>query len=118
VAQASALTGARYTSDAPQSIAKGQDVCTYTNSGNLPSMVVTIYQSDSGITWQSLSTVLAGIGAVTNVSGVGDKAIVGGGEELDAQVGDRYFDITGAGALSGNSSAAVAVSKVIVAALH
>jgi hypothetical protein len=77
--------------------------------------MVIVYQSGSGVTFDMLKSVQSGVGAVTDVSGVGDKAI-GGPIELDIQAGDRLVAIQGAGK-GGNSSVAIAVGKAIVAAL-
>jgi hypothetical protein len=88
---------------------------TSTGGGDL---VVIVYQPGSGVTWQTMTTVLKGTGTVTSVSGVGDKAMAGA-VELDAQAGSRLVAIQGAGGtLTGDYSAAAAIAKAVIAALH
>jgi hypothetical protein len=118
VAKAAALVGKQYTSDAAQTIAPGQDQCTYNASGDDSALVVIVYQSNSGVTFASLKSVQAGAGQVTNVSGVGQTAIAGP-IELDAQVGDQLLAVQGAGGtLTGNTAKATAVADAIISALH
>jgi hypothetical protein len=117
VAQATALVGKQYTGDARQTIATGQDQCTYSAADNGSSLVVIVYQPDSGVTFGTLKSVQAGVGQVTGVGGVGQQAIVGS-IELDAQAGERLLAVQGAGGtLTGDTSKAVAVAKAIIAAL-
>lgn len=113
VAQATSLGGWPYTAAKPQTIAAGQDLCTYKNSGPSVDLQVTVYQPDSGVTMQALNQRLSGAGKVTSVSGVGDKAIssLGG---VSAQVGTRYISIFGAKSTAGN----IAIAKAVAAALH
>lgn len=113
VAQATSLGGWPYTGAKPQTLAAGQDLCTYANSGPSVDLLVTVYQPDSGVTMQALNEQLSGAGKVTSVSGVGDKAIssVGG---VAAQVGDRYINVFGAKDAAGN----IAIAKAVAAALH
>ena len=114
-AQASSLGGNQYTAATPSTIATGQDQCDYANAGGSDLMV--IYQPSSGVTFDVLTSVQKGVGTVTNVSGVGDKAIVGS-IELDVQTGDRLIAVEGAGGtLTGGYSGAVAIAKAIIAAL-
>jgi hypothetical protein len=97
-------------------IAKGQDQCTYANTGPLPDMVVIIYQPSSDATFATLTQIA---GADTPVSGVGDKA-ADGGIELDIQTGDKLIAIQAAGGIGygGSFDGAIAVGKALVAALH
>ena len=118
VAKATALVGKQYTSNAAQTIAPGQDQCTYNASGDDSALVVIVYQSNSGVSFASLKSVQAGTGQVTNVSGVGQTAVAGP-IELDAQVGDQLLAVQGAGGtLTGNTAKAVAVADAIISALH
>ena len=114
-AKVSTLAGHVYTDPKPQTIANGQDQCTYKNSAPSVDLVIIVYQSKSGVTFDVLKSVQAGVGAVTDVSGVGDKAFAGL-IELDIQVGDRLVAVEGAGG-SGNSVESIAIGKAIVAAL-
>ena len=115
-AQASSLGGNQYTAATPSTIATGQDQCDYANAGGSDLMVI-VYQPSSGVTFDMLTSVQKGVGTVTNVSGVGDKAIVGS-IELDVQTGDRLIAVEGAGGtLTGGYSGAVAIAKAIIAAL-
>ena len=113
VARATSLGGWPYTGAKPQTIAAGQDMCTYANSGPSVDLEVTVYQPDSGVTMQGLNEQLSSAGKVTSVSGVGDKAIssLGG---VSAQVGDRYINVFGAKDTAGN----IAIAKAVAAALH
>ncbi len=118
VAKATALVGKHYTGDVAKSIAPGQDQCTYNAADYGSALVVIVYQSNSGVTFASLKSVEAGVGQVTNVSGVGQTAIAGP-IELDAQVGDQLLAVEGAGGtLTGTTSRAAAVAKAIISALH
>jgi hypothetical protein len=118
VAKATALVGKQYTGDASQTIAAGQDQCTYKAADDDSALVVIVYQSNSGVTFASLKSVQAGAGQVTTVSGVGQTAIIGP-IELDAQVGDRLLAVQGAGGtLTGDTSKAAAVANAIISALH
>jgi len=118
VAKATALVGKQYTGDVAKTIAPGQDQCTYNAADYGSALVVIVYQSNSGVTFASLKSVEAGVGQVTNVSGVGQTAIAGP-IELDAQVGDRLLAVEGAGGtLTGTTSKAAAVADAIISALH
>ena len=66
-------------------------------------------------TWSTASGVLSSLGSTTSVSGVGDKAILGG-EQLDVQAGARIIAIEG-DAVSTNSSGAEALAKKLISAL-
>lgn len=111
----SALAGHPYTTATPKTIANGQDSCDYANTAAFIDLTVIVYQSNSGVSLDTMRSVQTGAGTVTDISGVGDKAIAGP-IELDIQVGDRLVAIEGAGS-SGSSSVAIAVGKAIVAAL-
>jgi hypothetical protein len=118
VAKATALVGKQYTSDAAQTIAPGQDQCTYNAAGDDSALVVIVYQPNSGVTFASLKSVQAGAGQVSNVGGVGQTAIAGP-IELDAQVGDQLLAVQGAGGtLTGNTAKAAAVADAIISALR
>ena len=116
-AEASTLGGKQFSAAASKTIARGQDQCTYTAGDNSSSLIIIVYQPSSGVSWQMMTSVLSGSGAVTNVSGVGDKAMVGQ-IELDAQAGTRLVAIQGAGGnLTGDNSKAIAIAKAVIAAL-
>jgi hypothetical protein len=117
-ARASSLVGKHYTAAAPKTIAAGQDQCTY-NAANFGSdLTVIVYQPDGGVTMSMLKTVQAGAGKVTNLSGIGDAAIIGP-LELDAQVGTKLIAIEGAGGtLIGDNTKAIAVAHAVISALH
>lgn len=115
-AQASSLGGKQYTAATPSTIASGQDQCEYKGADG-SDLTVIVYQPSSGVTFAMLTSVQSGVGTVTNVSGVGDKAIAGY-IELDVQTGDRLIAVEGAGGtLTGDYSQAVAIAKAIIAAL-
>ena len=116
-AQASSLVGKTYTGAQSQTIAPGQDQCTYPATDDDSSLVVIVYQSNSGVSWDTMTTVLKSVGTTNDVSGVGDKAMIGA-IEIDVQAGSRLVAVQGAGGtVSGNSDKAVAVAKAVVAAL-
>ena len=116
VAQASSLAGNQYTAATPSTIAPGQDQCDYARADG-PDLTIIVYQPSSGVTLGMATSVQSGAGTVTDVSGVGDKAIAGS-IELDVQTGDRIIAVEGAGGtLTGDYSRAVAVAKAIIAAL-
>jgi hypothetical protein len=114
-AQVSTIAGHPYTGAAPQTIAKGQDQCTYKNTAAFVDLVVIVYQPNSGVGLAMMKSVQTGVGAVTDISGVGDKAIAGP-DELDIQAGDRLVAVEGA-AGGGSSGVSVALGKAVVAAL-
>jgi len=117
VTQASSLAGKHYSAAKAQIIAAGQDQCTYKSTSGGGDLVVIVYQPASGVTWQTLTSVLKGSGTVKSVSGVGDKAMADA-IELDAQADSRLVAIQGAGGtLTGDYSAA-AIAKAVIAALH
>jgi hypothetical protein len=116
VSQASSLVGNQYTAATPSTIAPGQDQCDYARADG-PDLTVIVYQPSSGVTFEMATSVQSGAGTVTNVSGVGDKAIAGS-IELDVAIGDRIIAVEGAGGtLTSDYSRAVAVAKAIIAAL-
>jgi len=79
---------------------------------------VIVYEPNSGVPFAMLKSVQSGVGSFTEVSGVGDQAIVGQ-IELDAQAGNRLVAVQGAGGnLTGDEGRAVAVAKAVIAALH
>jgi len=114
-AQASSLTGRDYGAGTPKTIAKGQDQCTYPYSGPSVSLVVIVYQPTSGVSWNIMQSVLGGAGTVTQVAGVGDKAIFST-IELDIQAGKWLIAIQGADNLN-QDTGAIAIGKQIVSAL-
>lgn len=110
-AQVSSLTATKYTSAKPTTPATGQDFCTYKNTGstgNFGDLLVIIYQSNSGV---SFGTLTGTTGANKKVSGVGDEARAGD-IELDVLTGDKILAVQGAG------TSAVAVAKAVIAAMH
>ena len=118
VAKATALLGKQFTGDAAQTIAPGQDQCTYNAANDGSALVVIVYRSNSGVTFASLKSVQAGAGQVRSVGGVGQMAIAGP-IELDAQLGDQFLAVEGAGGtLTGDISKAAAVANAIILALH
>jgi hypothetical protein len=118
VAKATALVGKQFTGDAAQTIAPGQDQCSYNAASDGSALVVIVYQSNSGVTFASLKSVQAGAGQVRNVGGVGQAAIAGP-IELDAQLSDQLLAVQGAGGtLTGDISKAAAVANAIILALH
>jgi hypothetical protein len=62
-----------------------------------------------------MRSVLSGAGTVTDVAGVGDKAIFAG-IELDVATGQRLIAVQGADALNADTGA-IAVAKQLVSAL-
>jgi hypothetical protein len=117
VTRASSLGSKHYSAAKAQVIAAGQDQCTYKGTGGGSDLIVIVYQPVSGVTWQTMTSVLKGTGTVTSVSGVGDKAMVGA-IELDAQAGSRLVAVLGAGGtLTGDHTAAAAIAKAVIAAL-
>ena len=92
-------------------------MCTYTRAGGGSQLLVIVYQPDSGVTFDNLKSINAGVGDITPVSGVGGQAILGS-IEIDAQVGTKLLAIQGAGGnLTGDPDKAIALAKVIAAAL-
>lgn len=117
VSQAEALTGKSYGSAQSQTIAPGQDQCTYSSTDDGTDLVIIVYQPNSGVTWDTMTTVLSSVGTVESVSGVGDKAELGA-IELDAQAGSRLIAVQDAGGtVSGTPDKAEAVAKAVIAAL-
>jgi hypothetical protein len=114
-AQASSLTGRSYGTGTPSTIAPGQDQCEYPYSGPSIALDVIVYEPTSGVGWGTMQAVLAGVGPVTQVSGVGDKAMFAG-IELDIQTGKWLIAIQGADKLN-EDTGAIAIGKVLVAAL-
>jgi hypothetical protein len=114
-AQASSLTGRSYGPGTPSTIAPGQDQCEYPYSGPSIALDVTVYEPTSGVGWGTMQAVLAGVGPVTQVSGVGDKAMFAG-IELDVQTGKWLISIQGADKLN-QDTGSIAIGKALVAAL-
>jgi hypothetical protein len=77
--------------------------------------VVIVYQPSSGVSWATMQSVLSGAGPVTDVAGVGDKAIFAG-VELDVQTGKWLVAIQGADKLN-QDAGAIAIGKELVGAL-
>ena len=98
-----------YSAATPSTIATGQDMCTYANTGPLPDMIVIVYQPGSGVSFPVLTDAS---GATTSVSGVGDKA-ASGDIELDVQAGNRLIAVQAAGGVGygGSFAGAIAVAK-------
>ncbi len=117
-ARASTIVGRKYTGATPQTPATGVDECTYAAANDDSDLTLFVYQPASGISFDSLKSVQTGVGQVTTLSGVGDKAIIGP-LELDAQVGDQLIAVEGAGGtLAGHQTKAIAVAKIAITALH
>jgi hypothetical protein len=114
-AEASSLTGRKYGGGTPATIAPGQDQCTYPYSGPSVDLVVIVYAPTSGVSWNTMQSVLSNVGTVMPVSGVGDKAMFAG-VELDVQTGKWLVAIQGADDL-GRDAGAVAIGKQLVGAL-
>lgn len=116
-AQASSLTGRQYGAGAASTIAAGQDQCDYRYLGADfgVDLIVIVYQPTSGVSWSTMQSVLSGVGPVTQVSGVGDKAMFAG-IELDVQTGKWLVAIQGADKL-GQDAGAIAIGKELVGAL-
>jgi hypothetical protein len=114
-AQASSLTGRQYGAGTASTIAKGQDMCDYPYSGPSIALDVIVYGPSSGVGWATANAVLSNVGTVTQVSGVGDKAIFAG-IELDIQTGKWIIAIQGADKIN-QDTGAIAIGKVLVAAL-
>lgn len=112
---ASSTMGASYISATNSTIATGQDQCAYATSDDSQALVVIVYQPNSGVSFAMLKSVQAGVGSVTTVSGVGDKAILGS-IELDVQAGSHLIAIEG-GLVSQNPSGAEALAKQLISAL-
>jgi hypothetical protein len=118
LAQASALVGDRtFTAAVPSTLAPGQDQCAYAVGDDSQNMDITVYQSNSGVTFDMAKTVNASVGAIKTVSGVGDQAVIGT-DELDAQAGSRVISVEGCFITgAAGPAAAIAVTKAIIAAL-
>jgi hypothetical protein len=116
-AQASSLTGRAYGAGTASTIASGQDQCDYPYSGSGfgVDLIVIVYQPSSGVSWETLNSVLSGVGTVQQVSGVGDKAIFAG-VELDVATGKWLVAIQGADDL-GKDAGPIAIGKELVGAL-
>ena len=117
LAEAESLAAQQYSSATPQTIASGQDQCTYASADQGADLVVIVYQPNSGVSFAMMKSVQNGVGPVAEVTGVGDQAIVGQ-IELDAQAGTRLVAVEGAGGLGSNEDRAVAVAKAVIVALH
>ena len=116
-AQASSLSGRQYGGGASSTIAAGQDQCDYKYLGADfgVDLIVIVYQPSSGDTWETMNSVLSGVGTVRQVAGVGDKAIFAG-VELDVATGKWLVAIQGAGGLN-DDAGAIAIGKELVGAL-
>jgi hypothetical protein len=118
LAQASSLLGDRtFTAAVPSTLAPGQDQCAYAVGDDSQNMDVTVYQANSGVTFDMAKTVNASVGSIKTVNGVGDQAVIGT-DELDAQAGARVISVEG-GFITGSNgpAAAIAVTKAIITAL-
>jgi hypothetical protein len=116
VAQATALVpGHTFTAAVPSTLSPGANQCAYGTSDDSQAMTIAVYQSNSGVSFASLKSVNASVGAVTSVSGVGDQAVLGS-IELDVQIGQRALAIQG-GFVTAGSAAPIAVAKAVIAAL-
>jgi hypothetical protein len=113
-AQASSLTGHQLDAGTASTLAPGQDACHYSGGGY--DLRVTVYQPSSGVSWATMQRVLSGAGTVTQVPGVGDKAMFGG-IELDVATGKWLVAIQGADDKVGQDASAIAIGKELVGAL-
>lgn len=117
VAQADRATARKWRSTAAATIATGQGQCTYTDA-DFDTLVITVYQPNSGVTFSMLLAVEKSTGAVKMIKGLGDKAVVGS-IELDVQVGSRLLAVEGAGGtLTGDYVPAVSIAKDILPKLR
>ena len=107
--------GLTLTSAKSGTLSSGEDVCTYSASGSPDALIVTVYESGSGMTWATMQGVLEGTGPVKSVSGVGDKATLGN-MQLNVQAGSRIIAIEG-DSVTTNPSGAEALAKKVVSAL-
>jgi len=114
-AQVSSLTGRQYGAGTASTIASGQDQCSYPYSGPSVALTVIVYEPTSGVSWSTMQAVLSGEGTITQVPGVGDKAMFAG-IELDIQTGKWLIAIEGADNLTQDTNA-IALGKALVAAL-
>lgn len=116
-AQASSLSDRQFGAGTASTIAAGQDQCDYPYSGSGfgVDLIVIVYQPSSGVSWETLNSVLSGVGTVQQVSGVGDKAMFAG-VELDVATGKWLVAIQGADNL-GQDAGAIAIGKELVGAL-
>jgi hypothetical protein len=117
-AQASSLTGRQFGAGATSTIAAGQDQCDYPYQGTDfgVDLIVIVYEPTSGVSWDTMSSVLSGVGTVMQVSGVGDKAMFAG-VELDLATGKWLVAIQGADPGVGQDTGAIAIGKELVGAL-
>jgi hypothetical protein len=117
VAQADRATARKWTSTAAATISTGEGQCTYTDA-DFDTLVIIVYQPNSGVTFSMLLAVEKSTGTVKMVKGLGDKAAVGS-IELDVQVGRRLLAVQGAGGtLTGHYAPAVAIAKDILPKLR
>jgi hypothetical protein len=116
-AQASSLTGRDFGPGTASTIAPGQDQCDYPYTGTDfgVDLIVIVYEPTSGVGWSTMQAVLSGVGPVTQVPGVGDKAMFAG-LELDVATGKWLVAVQGADKLN-QDAGAIAIGKVLVGAL-
>ena len=112
---ASSAMGVSFTSSKTSSFGSGEDACTYAASGSPAALIVTVYQPKSGMTWTTMQGVLASLGPVKSVSGVGDDAALAK-LQLSVQAGSRVIAIEG-NSVGTNPSGAEALAKEFVTAL-
>jgi hypothetical protein len=112
---AGSALGATYTGAKAGTLSTGEDACTYAASGSPDALIVTVYEPSSGTNWTTFNGVLESVGPVKAISGVGDKASLGG-TQLDVEAGSRFIAIEG-DAVTSNPSGAEALAKKLISAL-
>ena len=109
------LTGRKYGAGTARRSPPGRSSATYPYSGPSVDLDVIVYAPSSGVSWNTMQSVLTGVGTVMPVSGVGDKAMFAG-VELDVATGKWLVAIQGADDL-GKDAGAIAIGKQLVGAL-
>lgn len=112
---AGSAMGATYTGAKSGTLSTGEDACTYAASGSPDALIVTVYEPSSNTNWTTFNGVLESLGPVKAVSGVGDKASLGG-TQLDVEAGTRFIAIEG-DAVTSNPSGAESLAKTLISAL-
>ena len=110
-AQATTLSKRAFGAGTESSLAPGQDQCEYPYADGV-AMDIIVYEPGSGVTWDALQSQLSGEGTVTQVPGVGDKAMFAA-LDLDVATGKYFIDISSAGG-DGDDTGAIAIAKVLV----
>jgi hypothetical protein len=121
LATAESITGEKFSGAKEQTLAAGQELCTYENVSG-PSVMVTVYQSSSGVTMDILKTMYAGAASkdapVAPLSGIGNQALASAAG-IAVKTGNVIFSIEGiTDEIFGKYDKDVALGKVILANLH